>query len=136
MELKIIEYETADLAYEAGFPQCTNECYVGDWFCPDYNHVFPEGHTTENIVSAPTQELLRQHLRDEHEIHISIGIELMPEMKAKLRGYTCGIQVMERATLIKSNEVSGAPINASYEQALEAGLKEALKYLLNQKTEL
>lgn len=146
MELKVIDFETAKLAKEVGFDEETLHFYVKPnskmFGVDEQGRTFPiknipkklytvGKHATlnhKNVYSAPTQELLRKFLRTKYNIDIHIKSHQYEESDTK--DYFTEVRFWNESP---SNDCLRIGIYDSYEQALEAGLKEALKYLLNKK---
>ena len=127
MEDTRINFETAKLAKEKGFPQETNRLEI-----PYYNYKgefkgdvsdwrirrYLRGEDTSDIefVSAPTQSLLAKWLREEHNIH------LIAYKNINIDGYDWCYITTDGITNINSYK--------TYEEAYEIGLQEALKCIL------
>ena len=123
MEDTRINFETAKLAKEKGFPQETNRLEipyynykgefkgdVSDWRIRKYIR----GEDTSDIefVSAPTQSLLSKWLREQHNIH------LIAYKNINIDGYDWCYITTDGITNINSYK--------TYEEAYEIGLREAL----------
>ena len=126
MEDTRINFETAKLAKEKGFPQETNRLEipyynykgefkgdVSDWRVRKYIR----GEDTSNIefVSAPTQSMLAKWLREQHNIH------LIAYKNINIDGYDWCFITTDGITNINSYK--------TYEEAYEIGLQEALKLI-------
>ena len=126
MEDTRVTFETAKLAKEKGFPQETNRLEipyynykgefkgdVSDWRIRKYIR----GEDTSDIefVSAPTQSLLAKWLREKHNIH------LIAYKNINIDGYDWCFITTDGITNINSYK--------TYEEALEAGLYQALLLL-------
>lgn len=126
MEDTRINFETAKLAKEKGFPQETNRLEipyynykgefkgdVSDWRVRKYIR----GEDTSNIefVSAPTQSMLAKWLREQHNIH------LITYKNINIDGYDWCFITTDGITNINSYK--------TYEEAYEIGLQEALKLI-------
>lgn len=154
MEETLISFETAKLAKEKGFDIPTYTSYIGnkfhenedkpngydgydlaseenwnkkDWvFSRDGGSCF--GCKLDNIkyfeaCSAPTQSLLQKWLRKTHNVHV----ELRMGNDGKTIWWFCNIKpidISKPSTHLASTEQKDEP-----EQALEEGLKEALKLI-------
>lgn len=118
----IISFKSAVLAREKGYDIINEYCY--DPECRDVNHIYNWCEEIDNstdgrmkrLVAAPTQSLLQRWLREKHRIDIvmhynDVGDE-EPYM-AQLPQYS----------------FSDCEYFPSYEEALEAGLREALNQL-------
>ena len=133
MEDTRINFETAKLAKEKGFPQETNRLEipyynykgefkgdVSDWRIRKYLR----GEDTSDIefVSAPTQSLLAKWLREKHGIDISILILGISDYQ---------VYIHKKRELKYNGIVNFVFDNKDniYEEALELGLQEALKLI-------
>ena len=133
MEDTRINFETAKLVKEKGFPQETNRLEI-----PYYNYKgefkgdvsdwrirrYLRGEDTSDIefVSAPTQSLLAKWLREEHNLHINISSLSM----------NCFSFMLEKLNDTGTTLCGGhlGKINyKTYEEAYEIGLQEALKLI-------
>ena len=130
MEDTRINFETAKLVKEKGFPQETNRLEipyysykgefkgdVSDWRIRRYLR----GEDTSDIefVSAPTQSLLAKWLREEHNIIVLVDYEGIDGYYYKFYSYKEGN---------KNYDASDKNYN-TYEEAYEIGLQEALKLI-------
>ena len=140
MEDALITFETAKLAKEKGFNErehyfykvksendvelygCTKKQLVGfKGYVPIY-HKVRDYHTNKEKLnaklyrcSAPTQSLLQKWLREKHNIH------LIAYKNINIDGYDWCYITTDGITNINSYK--------TYEEALEAGLQEALKLI-------
>ena len=130
MEDTKVTFETAKLAKEKGFPQETNRLEI-----PYYNYKgefkgdvsdwrvrrYIRGEDTSDIefVSAPTQSLLAKWLREEYNIIVLVDYEGIDGYYYKFYSYKEGN---------KNYDASYKNYN-TYEEALEAGLYQALLLL-------
>ena len=130
MEDTRINFETAKLVKEKGFPQETNRLEI-----PYYNYKgefkgdvsdwrirrYLRGEDTSDIefVSAPTQSLLSKWLREEHNIIVLVDYEGIDGYYYKFYSYKEGN---------KNYDASDKNYN-TYEEAYEIGLQEALKLI-------
>lgn len=126
MKEQVITFETAKLAKEKGFNlNYPIECYNEDGsICLHYN-AFSERITgkprPEVLYSAPTQSLLQKWLREVHKIIVEVNYTDCEFWQwvifcKHLEVYYCG-----------TNETDNVDLNR--EEALEIGLKEALKLI-------
>ena len=125
MEEQLISFETAKLAKEKGFPQEPNRLkipyynYKGEFKgdVKDWLRKYLRKEDTSDVesVSAPTQSLLAKWLREEHNIH------LIAYKNINIDGYDWCYITTDGITNINSYK--------TYEEALEAGLQEALKLI-------
>ena len=130
MEDTRINFETAKLVKEKGFPQETNRLEI-----PYYNYKgefkgdvsdwrirrYLRGEDTSDIefVSAPTQSLLAKWLREEYNIIVLVDYEGIDGYYYKFYSYKEGN---------KNYDASDKNYN-TYEEAYEIGLQEALKLI-------
>ena len=125
MEEEIISFETAKLAKEKGFNQWCRHRYNKEKIEPSpwlkSNIVGKPLKMDQNQIFAPTQSLLAKWLREKHNKYISISHDILPSKDGiyyivdwgTIRGYDGGYsEFVDYKT---------------YEEALEAGLQEALK---------
>lgn len=125
MDDQLITIETAILSREKGFDIPTTECF---------DISVPEPHTVSTTVkinwnskddelySRPTQSLLNRWLRKNHKIHVKISEWELEKWYFYIRDGR-GEVVKELRIILDEWEFS------SYEDALEAGLKEGLKII-------
>lgn len=124
MEEQLISFETAKLAKEKGFNINTKHWY-------DQTEVLNPvkgargAMMYENIGYAPTQSLLQKWLREVHNIHIDI-----PFYHSLNESKPFGLFMdMKRNNHWDYVEYTGNDAFATYEDALEHGLQEALKII-------
>lgn len=118
MKEEIVSFKTAKLAKEKGFDECSDTLY---------RELTNGGHQTINPfngydfdINAPTKSLLQKWLREKHNIHVwLIPAEIDKTYRAYI-GYGIRLDLIE-SLFTKSF--------STYEQALEAGLYEALKLI-------
>jgi hypothetical protein len=137
MKEQIISFETAKLAKEKGFPQpvnnqgtCTCEIsikygYLDGKLSEDWFLGFVTGH---EVYLVPTQSLLQKWLREEHSIHVNC---VYSTNKGIIEDYQKGMYFWGIIEFSETDEKSTC-FN-TYEEALEAGLYEALKLIKNGK---
>lgn len=129
---ELVSLETAKLAKEKGF----------NWLCQSVKietiesserEIYNEGEcrweTIKDVVKTriPTQTRLQRWLREEKMMHIEIAHN---PMYGGFMPYICKIVQGKEGvfTLLESNSHVIAMQNATYEEALEAGLQYALKH--------
>ena len=129
---KLVSLETAKLAKEKGF----------NWLCQSVKietiesserEIYNEGEcrweTIKDVVKTriPTQTRLQRWLREEKMMHIEIAHN---PMYGGFMPYICKIVQGKEGvfTLLESNSHVIAMQNATYEEALEAGLQYALEH--------
>ena len=125
MEDTRINFETAKLSKEKGFPQEPNKLkipyynYKGEFNgdVTDFLRKYLREEDTSDVesVSAPTQSLLAKWLREEHNIH------LIAYKNINIDGYDWCFITTDGITNINSYK--------TYEEAYEIGLQEALKLI-------
>jgi len=143
MKEQVISKETAILAKEKGFDYLTIYAYLatpkhlisqygstylrtngnpfGDFFKgKNWNKKY-ESNKNKIVCSAPTQSLLAKWLREVHNIHVTV--EYIYTSKTYI------VLIRSYDPTYKANSI-GFGKNYNYEQALEEGLKHALKYLI------
>ena len=125
MEEQLISFETAKLAKEKGFDWKFAGAYVNPekWVLSRGGHINNYNKFVGSIT-APTQSLLQKWLREKYKIHC------LADCNAS--GWAWFIE-KTNGTSIASGDYEG-PIPESgrwsnYEDALESGLKEALKII-------
>lgn len=129
MEDELINFETAKLAKEKGF--CSN---VATYFrnkhedkstssLENFNHWFDSENT--KYYSRPTQSLLKKWLREVHNIHIDVKIDIVISHKGEM--------IYGKRVFKYPIKTTSLPLFfyhwSTYEKALEAGLQEALKLI-------
>lgn len=128
MKEELISFETAKLAKEKGFHERVIYYYIDSTKCVD--RIAPGAHShlhvsnkKEGYHSAPTQSLLQRWLRKVYGIHVWVVPNLLWQTY-HFEG------LVDRKNTHKSNlTFSDDLMKDTYEQALEAGLLEALKLI-------
>jgi len=117
MEEKIISLETAVLLKDVA-PKSFDIWNDGlKWYqspFSEFGEQIFDSYMNNESITAPTQSLLQKWLREEHKIHISVN------------NYS---ETCYRVNVIIGGEIKYAFEYKSYEQALEKGLKVALKLI-------
>lgn len=123
MQDTLISYKTAFLAKERGFDEI---CYDNVWNDGCYSHSgFAASNSDYTTIrcSAPTQSLLQKWLREKYNIFVTVDIS--PYCK---NIYSAGV-----LSLSSKNQgerlLDGFTMYPTYEEALEEGLREALKLI-------
>jgi hypothetical protein len=126
MKETLITFETAKLAKEKGFnhikPNCVgdNKAYEKDGILICAN----KGNTQSGYILAPTQSLLQRWLREKHNLHIELIIDLSDDLETMcFRGFHI-IKINKYKNLYQTSEVF-----KTYEEVLERGLQETLKLI-------
>ena len=121
MEDALITFETAKLAKEKEFDIKTTHYYLVDEkkhilnISKEYSIEGLNWNVRSTRISAPTQSLLAKWLREKHNIH------LIAYKNINIDGYDWCYITTDGITNINSYK--------TYEEALEAGLQEALKLI-------
>ena len=130
MKEELITFETAKLAKEKGFDEVTDINYY-----EDYNYKLESNfnglkHSDGNnyFISAPTQSLLQKWLRDKHNIHIQCEVRVTYGEYKKSFVNLYQMNVFTISGDMKNHTTFTGNYN-TYEEALEAGLVEALKLI-------
>lgn len=120
MKEELVEFETAKLAKEKGFNWQVNRYYYNNQIDPTrLGHGTTSNYNDTRLKqSAPTQSLLQRWLREKHKKFITVTA----------KGFVKG---SGRETIRWTNNISQRKNKyfTTYEQALEAGLQEALKLI-------
>lgn len=129
MKEQLISFETAKLAKERGFDLAVNNYFIimddniiednGDG---DIEYICLNHNKYDNYYSRPTQSLLQKWLREVHNIHIEISVGNDIE-------YGVIYGKAESPEWIRDIEGIDVIFYKTYEEALEAGLQEALKLI-------
>lgn len=144
--METILFETAKLAKEKGFDLPVFECYVEhagleeiseEWdvteldeetdaiILPDLiGHNFNDGSVDDFLhkhYSKPTHDQLQTWLRDEHGLHIGVGISE--------NGWMTQVYYIKVQKQSETQEFDNFSYGTSYEDALETGLQKALTLL-------
>ena len=130
MEEQLISFETAKLAKEKGFDASCYDAfnskgnlYSNGWCEYLYDNKveipFGSGVLQSQDILAPTQSLLAKWLREEHNIIVLVDYEGIDGYYYKFYSYKEGN---------KNYDASDKNYN-TYEEALEAGIQEALKLI-------
>lgn len=123
-----ITVETAKLAAEKGYKEGCDKTYTakgGNICSPYYGSIFYNGDDNgDSVYEAPYQAELQDWLRAVHDIYVAIDRNM------------CGWNIALQRTdgfLIKTRFIINGPNSGNawdtYEEALEAGLQEALKLI-------
>ena len=117
MKEQLISFETAKLAKEKGFDELTQHVYGHNKTNANYGKAVerPVLYGT-TVIFAPTQSLLQKWLREEKGISVEVG--------SYNDGWSCDL--VNKEGHIKELFDNGGVFD-TYEEALEEGLKEALR---------
>lgn len=127
---QLISFETAKLAKEKGFKENTNAYHnitpMGDKAEDNPIIVGSINHNYEsyNTIAIPTQSLLQKWLREVHHIHVEVGLNFNDKFH-----YSA---VYNRNYVDLFDTIKHKRYNTNfntYEEALEVGLTEALKFI-------
>lgn len=121
MNEELISFETAKLAKEKGF-------YIkSPWmYCISRKIIFQTSQIKKkDRISSPTQSLLQKWLRETHNLHIEITIDLHDDLETMcFRGFNIIKMINYKNIHFSNNKVF-----KTYEKVLEKGLFEALKLI-------
>lgn len=124
MEEQLITFETAKLALEKGLFLRTPKMYIeGKLKKRPTEHMSSMRERFTDICGAPTQSLLQKWIRDVHNIHISLE-EIISNHDT--------VWVQELSPTVRNKVLyyhQDPNTYKSYEEALEEGLKQALKLI-------
>jgi len=129
MEDQLVYFELAKLAKEKGFTKengyacrygwvCYYTAFTGQIYTEDPKEMSMDSLGNAHLIERPTQSRLQKWLRDVYKLHIEINRD-EDMWKYSLYEYSHGNKHIPR----------GFPQFISYEEALEAGLLEALKLI-------
>ena len=128
MQEQRISFETAKLAKEKGFIlNYPTACYTDDGQLWVSENLLSERITGKPkpllIFNAPTQSLLQKWLREKHNIHIEIDLDIDDRFYI-LKPYKYVVDIYQDVDHKFIKELID-----SYEEALEIGLQEAFKLI-------
>lgn len=130
MEDKLIEIETAKLAKEIGFDiMCHFFFNAGSRWKLQEDNILRQC-SDEDIIECPTQSLLQRWLREVHNINVeSNGLPNIGKYRCLFIPMYITPKDYRKTAYIGLNEYYGKINYNTYEEALEAGLQEALKLI-------
>lgn len=121
IEESYVSFDTAKLLKEAGFDvPCTSQ-YTDNGFGWD-NLSRVNYNSCESLFSRPTQALAARWLREKHRIALDVAF-ILPSVDGDVWQYFVG----EMDDMIWEGEYETGRKYATYEEAFEAGLQEAIK---------
>ena len=121
IEERYVSFETAQMLKEAGFDVPCNSQYTDNGFgWSDLDKV--NYNEYETSYSRPTQSLAAKWLREKHRIALDVAF-IPPSVDGDVWQYFVG----EMDDMIWEGEYETGRKYATYEQAMEAGLQEAIK---------
>lgn len=131
MKEQLITFETAKLAKEKGFNEQCIECYTDKKELYSNNSekiLFTNNQLLVTFYSAPTQSLLQKWLREEHNLFVAVNFGYkfeweVRDCRPKKLGDLVGLYPWNVDACLNDG------LCDNYEQALEEGLKEALKLI-------
>ncbi len=131
IEEQFVSFDTAKMLKEAGFDVPCNSNYMGNKF--GWNELQRANfNASETTYSRPTHALAARCLRETHGIHVSSEIIVYPMCDSDSRKVT-GTRITWGYCIIPTNKrvpwKGSLNEYKSYEQALEAGLQEAIKLI-------
>lgn len=123
MEDQLITFDTAKLAKESGYNISSIFHYdiLGNKWAYDSGNRLDRVNDN-SIIYAPTQSLLQRWLREKHNFHISIGLNLHGDNP---KSFWISFENLLKGSIIDVKEHD----YTTYEEALEIGLVEALKLI-------
>ena len=128
MKEQLIDFETAKLAKEKGFTLGVRDFGGIDYYKPNGEKLKLEEYSKEFVKFCTlycTQSILQKWLRETH------GIKLWPTPHeySSSDGWAFNLLAYKEGvvTVFKGNQASS--VHLTYEQAIEEGLKEALKHI-------
>ena len=136
MQEQLITFKTARLAYKNNFDWSVANCYnengeLGDesdgGLLINYNGFTKTETSNTNLYSAPSQSLLQRWLREKHNIHMYIIADKPYSFSENKDLDVIWICSLYKPLLIEYGNLKEE--YKTYEEALEAGLQEALKLI-------
>jgi hypothetical protein len=125
MKDQLVSFEVATIAKEKGFDWDVKEAYyatkneLSDLMREECWNGYPVNTEDKAYLAAPTQSLLQRWLREVHKVHIEVFWDSV------INKY-CYVTQIEN---IENNWRDPDHSSNTYEEALESGLKEALKLI-------
>lgn len=135
MNDQLISFETAKLAKEKGFKERSNYYYSINDEVPEVRSVesYVDMNTSNWAYQAVTQSQLRKWLRDKFDCYVEVEVPYFSELEndfkitiKKEEGFDWYVAMPDHFDESWSYD---DPEYATYEEALEAGLQEALKVI-------
>jgi hypothetical protein len=124
MKDELISFSTAKLAKEKGFDEETENQW---WYAlqedGDVDLQDNDNYTRKEAFFAPTQSLLQRWLREKHGIHVDVSVNEI------CWSYRLDNPPRDGSIIFDLRSSIGGQMFKTYEQALEAGLKKALKLI-------
>ena len=126
MKEELIIFETAKLAKEKGFNNGSfNIWHHNGEYTMTSNSLFRDNgvtmmHNEKGYIEAPTQSLLQKWLRENHDLHLCVGLD-----SSLIEEPNYDYQFINHSQTVDYSETN---FN-TYEEALEKGLYEALKLI-------
>ena len=138
IEEQFVSFDTAKMLKEAGFEEMVNSCFMYDDKAHEYEYEFVNGYAIvkkalrdnyngyENTISRPTQALAAMWLREVHHLNVYACFDYVCFDDGERKWF-----FMRENTMINDYTSVYCSIISydSYEQALEAGLQEAVKLI-------
>ena len=118
-----VSFETAKLAKEKGFNEPCRHYYlngakeVNNETIMIYDLPYPYNSTDKNYFAAPTQSLLARWLRGKYSKNVYVVMSITEK-------YIFWVQDIHSLVKVKTTDLYD-----TYEEAMEAGLQDALKLL-------
>lgn len=134
MTENIISFKVAKLAKEKGFKAISRYGHEASLYDKDGTHVYYTNYgfmgsgLNDEYISAPTQSVLQKWLRDVHDIHVNPWCNASGWAWELERTNGTHISLMGIDDNVFEIEPESGMFK-TYEEALEAGLQEALKLI-------
>ena len=135
IEEEYISFETAKLAKEKGFNEPCRHYYlngakeVNNETIMIYDLPYPYNSTDKNYFAAPTQSLLARWLREKHKLFIEVTVDFIRLIREGDSTKYYPIYYYKIVNLKNADYTNNKEEFRFYEEAMEAGLQEALKLL-------
>ena len=134
IEEEYISFETAKLAKEKEFDEEFENMHVWNNFKGEiledvsgYN--MKNSHLGKNSYSAPTQSLLARWLREKHKLFIEVTVDFIRLIREGDSTKYYPIYYYKIVNLKNADYTNNKEEFRFYEEAMEAGLQDALKLL-------
>lgn len=140
MREDVITFETAKLAKEKGFTTPITS-YANSYYneLGQYKEVSYKTKLEDYETEAPTQALLQRWLREQHQLHIDIVAQMIPDDSKQDNTWSTTFPILKCSGKFYANVVDlsienrekglGSSNMATYEECLEESLIKALKLI-------
>lgn len=130
MNDELVTFNTAELAKEKGFDELCEYSYEGSVFAKTNKPWRNSQDWTE--IAVPTQSLLQRWLREKHGIHVFIGYRNNHKLWDS-HAYDLTLSGPEYVKQRPFRSFNEQPVYDTFEEAVEAGLLEALNQINHEK---